>query len=296
MLSYSRVDAQCIPNIRPYFAYQPYRSCDYTAGVTYMWRTYFHTEYAVDGGMLFLRTQHVDGHFYHLLPTGAGNVADALSFLSPEEDGTLRFAAIPIEMLDTLRAVYGEDIAIVEERRWADYLYPREALSTYRGKKLAGQRNHVNRFLKEQGGYLFEPVTADSAPAIRSFLLDNEQVLCKDHPVARAEYGYMLDLAEHIDVLGLSGGVLRLPSGSVVGVSLCSALGDTLYMHAEKALHAVNGASQLLCRECAAHAPEGVLYINREDDMGDEGLRTAKLALHPCALLNKYTVTVKLGR
>jgi len=72
-------------------------------------------------------------------------------------------------------------------------------------------------------------------------------------------------------------------------------VGDTLYVHIEKALHEVAGASQLLCREYAAHAPQSVVYLNREDDMGDEGLRAAKQALHPSEMIEKYTVIARTG-
>lgn len=296
MLTYTRVDAQCIPLIRPFFDHQSYHSCDYTAGVVYMWRNMFHAEYAIENDMLYLRMRSLSGLPYHLIPVGTGNIAAALTHLFPDDQGILRFSAVPGETLDLLRQVYGDDIQITEERRWADYLYEREALATYRGKKLAGQRNHVNRFLKDHGSFIYEPLTLENLPAARAFLLDKQDELCHNHPIARAEYSYMLDLMTQFDALDLLGGILRLPTGDIAGVSMGTKVGDTLYVHAEKALRSVNGASQLLCREFAAHAPEGVQYINREDDMGEEGLRTAKLALHPCALIAKYTVTVNLGR
>ena len=67
--------------------------------------------------------------------------------------------------------------------------------------------------------------------------------------------------------------------------------GDTLYVHIEKADIRYHGAYQMIVREYARYAcTEGVQYINREDDAGDEGLRKSKLAWRPCGLLDKYLV------
>lgn len=295
MLAYSRVDAAAIAILRARLAQQPYRSCDYTAGVLYMWRDYFATEYAICDDTLYIRMRYPDGHVYHLFPFGAQPPAQSLARIAPEDDGTLRFATVPKEELDALRAFYGADILCQPERQWADYLYPREQLSTYAGRKLAGQRNHVNRFIKEHGAFIYETCNPAHIDDIRAFLIQNESALQKSDPLAQAEFGYTLDTLAHADALGMYCGLLRLPEGKTVGVSLGTVCGDTLYVHIEKALHEIAGASQLLCREYAAHAPEGVQYLNREDDMGDEGLRTAKLALHPCEMIEKYTVIARAG-
>lgn len=289
MLAYKPVDASCVSVIRPYFDYQCCRSCDYTVGVAYMWRDYFQSEYALQNDMLFMRMRYPDGVTYHLVPVGPGDRASALTALSPDEEGYLRFATVPGGALPLLEAAFGAPVQVFEERRWADYIYPRDQLATYAGKKMAGQRNHVNHFLKQYGGYAAEPLTPQNADAARTFLLSRQDELRKEDPVARAEYGYALDTLGHIEALGYTGLMLRLPDQTIVGLSMGETVRDTLYVHVEKALHSVQGASQMLCREYAASMPESVLYVNREDDMGDEGLRAAKLALHPCEILAKYT-------
>ena len=142
------------------------------------------------------------------------------------------------------------------------------------------------------GSWRYEPLTPETIPLMRNFLLSHWEELLKDGPSARAEYSYAIDLLRHAEALDCSGGLLCLPNGEAVGLCVGTTVGDTYYEHVEKALHSIPGDSQLLCRECAVHAPEGVQFINREDDVGDPGLRTAKLALHPSALIIKYTVTI----
>lgn len=294
MLTYSRIDAQCIKEIRPYFEHQSSRNCDYTMGVVYMWRDYFHTEYALSDNMLFLKMRDVCGIVFHLLPIGIGNITDALQKIAPEGNGLLRFSAVTEDQLPLLAQVYGQPLEIIDERRWADYLYDRDSLATYSGKKLAGQRNHVNRFMKEHGSFLYTPITPENADEAEAFLQLHMLSQGKDDPTAQAEYGYTIDTLHHLHDLHYTGALLKLPDGSPVGMCLGETLHDTLYVHAEKALRSVNGAGQLLCREYAAHADETVKYINREDDMGDEGLRYAKMQLHPSIILKKHTVVFRI--
>ena len=99
------------------------------------------------------------------------------------------------------------------------------------------------------------------------------------------------EVLEHLDQYGLVGGVLRA-DGAIVGFTLGEVLRDTLYIHIEKADRDYPGAYQMLCRQfCAAYAG-GLAYVNREEDMGDLGLRKAKRDLHPVTQLKKYTVEV----
>ena len=100
----------------------------------------------------------------------------------------------------------------------------------------------------------------------------------------------VLEVLDHMDDYRMSGGVL-LADGRVVGFSLGEIVGDTLFVHIEKADRTCKGAYQMLVNQFALrYAGEGVAYINREEDMGDEGLRRAKQSYHPVALLKKYHV------
>ena len=88
------------------------------------------------------------------------------------------------------------------------------------------------------------------------------------------------------------GGLLKT-EGKIIGLSIGEILGDTLFVHVEKSLREVQGAYPLLVREFAkCFAADSVNFINREEDDGNEGLRTSKMSYHPVKLLEKYLVTV----
>jgi hypothetical protein len=79
----------------------------------------------------------------------------------------------------------------------------------------------------------------------------------------------------------------------IVAMSIGEIVNDTLYCHIEKANRDYPGSYQMIVKEYASHTvTEGVKYINREEDVGDEGLRTSKLSYHPVDILNKYCVVI----
>ena len=94
----------------------------------------------------------------------------------------------------------------------------------------------------------------------------------------------------NMEQLGLTCGILR-SSGRTVGITIGERLNsDTFVVHIEKALSEVNGAYPMLCNQLAKAGASQLSYINREEDMGIEGLRKSKLSYHPVFLLDKYTV------
>lgn len=96
---------------------------------------------------------------------------------------------------------------------------------------------------------------------------------------------------ENFLALGLRGGLLRV-DGRVVAYTMGLPLNsDTFIVHIEKAFSDVAGAYPMINREFAAHNCADFKYVNREDDVGDEGLRRAKLSYKPAILLEKFIVT-----
>ncbi len=93
--------------------------------------------------------------------------------------------------------------------------------------------------------------------------------------------------------MGFDGGILRV-NGEIIAYSLGERMTDEVYViHVEKAYAQINGAYAMINNQFAKHFCEGFKYINREDDMGLEGLRKAKLSYHPSLILSKYRAKLK---
>lgn len=96
------------------------------------------------------------------------------------------------------------------------------------------------------------------------------------------------------EALCLPGGFIEV-DGAIVAMAVGEIFNDTLCVHIEKADREYAGSYPMIVKEFASHnVTEDIRYINREDDVGDEGLRTSKLSYHPIRLLDKYCLLLPL--
>ena len=176
------------------------------------------------------------------------------------------------------------------DRTWSDYLYLAEDLREMAGRKYSAQRNHINRFMRDNPDWSFERVDRGNLAEARSFLSEYVGEHTKDSETLIEGDRKALEVLDNWDIYGLPAGILRA-GGKVIGISIGEVVGDTLFIHTEKSHREYAGSYQMLVREFAREfAGEGVEYINREEDDGDEGLRKSKLSYHPVQLLSKFAV------
>ena len=98
---------------------------------------------------------------------------------------------------------------------------------------------------------------------------------------------------QNAENLGLEGVVIRV-NQRVVAFALGERLNqDTAVCHFEKADLFSEGLYQLVNREFARLLFQECRYLNREQDLGNMGLRSAKLSYHPIELVRKYLVTCR---
>ena len=269
-------------------------SCDYAAANLYMWDEVYCQEVAFSGRRAAGRIREADGGYRYLFPVGEGDPAPVLDALLREAAGRgepLRLVGVTEPELPPLVSHFGEDVRIVETREWEDYLYSAEKLATLAGKKLHGKRNHIHAFCAEHT-YETMPLDPSLWPACRGILAawreGREDETAEE---ARAiERGF-----EAFGPLELEG-LLLIADGAPAAFTMGSRITPEVFcVHFEKALPEIEGAYPLINREfvCALRekCPEIVL-INREDDMGLENLRAAKLSYHPERLLKKFDATV----
>jgi hypothetical protein len=160
------------------------------------------------------------------------------------------------------------------------------------GRRYSGQRNHINKFKKLYPNYKYQRITSEHLPRIIDFLKDYEQNHGKEAALAKEELTRTLELMPFLDKFKLPGGFIEV-DGTIVAMSIGEVVKDTLYCHIEKANRDFEGSYQMIVKEFASDMMQyGIKYINREEDVGDEGLRKSKLSYHPIQLLDKYCVLV----
>ena len=290
MISFRDLTLEDIPAVRTFFNEYSSRSCDATIGGVFMWRRYFETQIYLEDNLLLFKVMRSPGKIAFLTPYGDTERGIRLIFeYCMAHNVSAAFCAVTQRELS-----YYEAHHTVREvnfnRTWSDYLYEAERHRTFAGKKLSGQRNHVNKFLKSYDNWTFEPITHENLEEARAFCYEIEMARAKESDTYEAEKEILADVFDHLDIYGFFGNLLRV-DGTIVAMAMGEIVGDTLFIHVEKARRDYFGAHQMIVREFAkAHTGNGVEYINREDDSGDEGLRTSKLSYQPYELLHKATI------
>ena len=294
MLNFQPLTGRDLDKLRPFLTQNPSRLCDLTLGGIFIWRDYYKTAYAIHQGILYFKVDYPGFGTLFTLPQGGDRREEyrQLREYCRRRDIPLTFYPIPKEELEPLQEFFPCTTAMAD-RNTFDYLYRSEDLKYFRGKKLSGQRNHVNRFLKTYDSWSFSGLTRDDVPDVEAFLDRYAQNNVKNSGTFREDLRKTREVLENFSAYGMVGGVLRV-AGQVAGFSVGEVVGDTLFIHIEKADRDYDGCYQMLVGQFAQRfAADGVDYINREDDAGDAGLRTSKLSYHPVALLEKYAVAVE---
>ncbi len=170
-----------------------------------------------------------------------------------------------------------------EDRDNFDYLYLRTDLAELSGKKYHKKRNLVNAFINSYS-YEERPLTPDLIPQAL-YILDQ---WCTEKCI-EGDYVAAKEALERFEFFGLKGAMYYVdnnPAGWCLGESV--AKGRMFAVHFEKGLEKYKGIYQFINQAFAASLPKHFLYINREQDLGEEGLRQAKLTYRPCGFVRKY--------
>ena len=284
-----------IPVIKPYLDQAFGRTCDFTVGGMFMWIEYFAYTYCIVNNTLFVKgvTEDDVTRPAFSIPMGKMSLEESVKLLREycrQEGYDLIFSAVPEVYVAPLKALGAATVDKLED--WSDYLYEAASLASLSGKKLNKKRNHVNRFEAEHPGYRFEPLTADHLPAVKEFFNATHLPLSKP-AIADVEREQVMHVLNNLEAYGFEGAVLSTPENGIVAFTLGEVKGDTLYTHIEKMNHEVNGAGETVNKLFAVMMTERhpeVMYINREEDVGDPGLRHAKESYRPVELLGKYNV------
>lgn len=287
MLNFKEVELSDREVLEPVLRALPYRVCDHSFSCLYIWEKTYPARYALEDGILYIMYRFPDGSISYQMPLVAGDrLAHAVGLL--KEDAAARGIALELvtineQMKEELEAAMPGCFIFIEEPDYADYIYDAAALRELRGKKLHAKRNYVNRFTAEyEGRYTFEAVGPENAEEVLAFNAEWDRAHGYGDDF-RKEAEAICRAVRDLEKIGMMGVALRL-DGKIVAFALGTQLNyDTILEQIEKASN-IPGAYQMINREFAGRFSEGFAYINREEDLGIEGLRKAKRSYFPAYL------------
>lgn len=274
------------------WAYQPQVS-EMTFTNLFIWQEIYHTTWAVlEDNLLFL-VQDEGEHFYFLPPMGPGPrleiVQGALGWLQKNfSSPQARIERADARLVAEMRNAAG--FIVEPTREHFDYVYAHQALATLAGRKYSAKRNHINSFVREHT-YAYEEMNAENLKeCLRVACLWCEKHRCEDDMSLLEERDAVFAALTHFEALGVVGGVLRV-DGLVQAFTIGEMLNaDTFVVHIEKADPDIRGLYPLINQEFVKHSAGVSVWINREQDMGEPGLRRAKESYYPDHLVEKFRI------
>ena len=267
------------------------RNCDLSFSNLCSWRFLYDTKFAVVDNFLVFKFW-AGEQLAYMMPIGTGDLKAILRKLiedADKEKQSFCMLGVCSNMRVDLETTLPSQFVFTEDRDYADYIYLKSDLSTLKGKKFQSKRNHINRFRNTYPDYEYTPITPDRIQEC----LDLEAEWCKvnncDQQEGTGNERRALIYALHnFEALGLTGGILHVNSKIVAFTFGMPINHETFGVHVEKADTNIEGAYAMINYEFANRIPEQYNYINREEDLGIEGLRKAKLSYQPVTILEKY--------
>lgn len=293
MLSFKKITLNDREKIDKYLPYHTERSCDFTLGGILMWRNFFCIEYTIDEDTFFMKFTSSEGDTAFTFPLGSNPTTGLKKIYDycMANNLNLCFCTVTQANLVLIYNYFGT-IKATAERAWYDYLYDAQSIIDLSGKKYRAQRNHINKFKNNYLDFSFEKIDNTNLHLAKNFFNDISKKFNKTSPSAIEEQKKVAEVIDKYNQYSLFGGILLIES-KVIGLSIGEIINDTLFVHIERANTEYLGAYQMLVNMFAkTFAKENVKYINREEDVGDAGLRKSKMSYNPIELIKKYTVKI----
>ena len=265
------------------------QNCDLNFANILCWSATYHSEVAEVADFLVIRFDNGGAKSY-MQPIGRGDKATILALLHQDaldNNTPLRLYGLSAEWRRFLEENYPAEFAFDAPRALCDYIYRTKDLAELQGRKYQPKRNHLNRFVAQYKWHT-EPLSRQNIKdciALYNKWLSTREV----GETELAEQRAIECAFENFEVLGLRGLVLYANECAVAFSYGTPINATTFCTHIEKYDSSIEGAATMINRLMAQSLDEEFEFINREDDLGLEGLRFAKMSYHPALLLEKIS-------
>lgn len=270
---------------------------DASFATMYLWgRRYGVTATVKDGFVIKIFGE--ENNKIYSYPCGNGDIKSVIEAI--KQDSVERFGRfVGLGMLTEenkkeLEALYPDQFTYEEMDGSADYIYLRSNLAELPGKKYHAKRNHISKFKRLYPDFEFKKLgreTFDDALTIAAKWCAVNGCAGSGGESLGAEYCAINRAFYNFDKLGMFGGVLYV-NGEPAAMTAASRINDKVVdVNFEKALD-YEGAYAMI-NNCFAQTFTEYEFLNREEDMGIEGLRKAKLSYYPEIVLTRYAAIPK---
>lgn len=294
MLNFKKIEKAEINMIKQYYDYSNAYGCDVNVINAYLWRNEYNIKFTVVDDTLIKVYCTGGGDIWgYCLPAGK-NIKGAIEAIiddAKERGCKAKIVMLTNEQRGVLEALYPCKFDYIRSPENQDYIYLTEDLATLAGKKFHAKRNHISRFYRTYPESHFETIDSLNAADAMNVVIQwcRENNINPDMHDEVAVIKEALDLREEYNMQGAVLYVEEKPVAMTLGSEISSFVYDVNF---EKALREFDG-SYAVINNCFAKTLTSYKYINREEDMGLEGLRKSKLSYKPCIILDRFNAVLK---
>ncbi|MBC2582247.1 DUF2156 domain-containing protein [Clostridium sp. DJ247] len=276
--------------LKPY----TFNTCEYSFTNLFIWRKALDIQYAICNNILIIKKTDFSNNYHFMQPVGytKENLKEIIDFLfESKEVLNLQYFMKDVEesFIQDLNDVFpNHKFTIEEDRDNSDYIYESSKLISLSGKKLHKKKNNYNHFIKnyKYSNDIIKPENIELC--IKAAIEWCHKSICKGYLLH--ELSSIKDLLENISELELFGMVVYIKdklSAFTIGEKMNN---NMAIIHIEKADPDIRGLYTYINQVFAERYFKNVTYINREQDLGIEGLRKAKMSYMPAMLAKKFII------
>ena len=264
----------------------PSKSSYYSFGSLWAWRDVFRFTWAFERGLCWIGTE--DGGLW--APVGPWDRIPWREVLPGLFPGRATFSFVPEELARQLKEAFPGQIAAREDRSQWEYLHSVRDLIELRGNRFSRKRWHIRQFEKNHA-FTYRSLSRGDGGAV----LECQRLWLAEHSpsfaLSRENEAISRMIRDWSVIPGLLGGIIEV-NGNPVAYTVAEALTeDMLMIHFEKGLSSYNGAYQVINRMFLERTASSFSVVNREEDLGEEGMRVAKMSYHPVGFLKKCALS-----
>ena len=297
MLNFRELKLEDKEKLEPYLTQDGAIMADRCFAGLYIWRAHYGVQICLQDAFLFcISKKHKNRRTYYM-PLGTGDFSHAMDLIEEDsrEKGPYHIVLFTKAHMEELQRLRPGKYLFTEDRDNFDYIYNASDLMELKGKAYHAKRNYINRFLTQYNGrWRYE----DIDPQLHRDKLHEYTISWgrrKSGDGYEDDYKHELAAIDcaltNYEALSMRGGILWIDD-TIAAYTLGAIAGEGIMdVMFEKADADIDGAYPMINHQFAIHNFSDLKLINREEDMGIEGLRRAKLSYNPAFLTDKYILT-----
>lgn len=289
-MDFKKISLEDLPFLRDMLRDYCGRICDISPANIVFWRDYYDTSLSAGEDGFAIRFGNMDDGVFYYASESRKIIEDIIN----AEGGSANFTCLCEDEVKFFKDNF-DCSEPYHHRDWDDYIYSSADISSLKGKRYNGQRNHINKFFKTYADVEFRDIKSSDTQALGDFIrryFEEKSAIAYDDSFDYEE-AHLFEQLQNLEIYAQRTGVL-LVDGKIAGFSIGELVGKTLIIHTEKADISYDGVYAALVNLFAKKHGADAEFINREEDCGIEGLRRSKLSYHPLEIRPKYALTAKI--